>query len=75
MGLLLGSIAVVIFTVIVYLVIFTLNEVDNIFTNSIAMGIVFILVVLSCASVTKFYENRDTSNCDASNITEVTRGD
>jgi len=75
MGLLLGSIAVVIFTVIVYLAIFTLNEVDNIFTNSIAMGIVFILVVLSCASVTKFYENRDTSNCDTSNITEVNRGD
>lgn len=75
MGLLLGSIAVVIFTVIVYLVIFTLSEVDNIFTNSIAMGIVFILVVLSCASVTKFYENIDTSNCDTINITEVTSGD
>ncbi len=75
MGLLLGSIAVVIFTVVVYLVIYTLNEVDNIFTNSIAMGIVFILVVLSCASVTKFYENRDASNCDTSNITEVTHGE
>lgn len=75
MGLLLGSIAVVIFTVIVYLVIYTLNEMDNIFTNSIAMGIIFILVVLSCASVTKFYENRDASNCDARNITEMTHGE
>lgn len=75
MGLLLGSIAVVIFTVIVYLVIYTLNVVDNIFTNSIAMGIVFILVVLSCASLTKFYENKDTSNCNTSNKTEVVHGE
>ncbi|MBS0923214.1 hypothetical protein JK188_01820 [Providencia sp. JGM181] len=75
MGLLLGSIAVVIFTVIVYLVIYTLNEVDNIFTNSIAVGVVFILVVLSCASLTKFYENKDTSNCNTNNKIEVIHGE